>query len=50
MQVWDVCSDQEAAELVAGLGAQEAAKVVVQYAVTHGSMDNITCMVVVLET
>ncbi|KAK9453611.1 phosphatase 2C-like domain-containing protein [Dipodascopsis uninucleata] len=45
--LWDVCSDQEAVDLIRNIKEpEEASRVLVDYALTHFSMDNITCMIV----
>lgn len=45
--LWDVCSDQTAVDVVRHIvDPQEASKALVDYALEHFSMDNITVMVV----
>ncbi|KAI8943083.1 hypothetical protein NX059_001114 [Plenodomus lindquistii] len=45
--LWDVCSDQEAVDLVRGVhDPQEASKKLVDYALARFSTDNLSCMVV----
>jgi len=45
--LWDVCSDQEAVDLVRGLhDPQEASKKLVDHALARFSTDNLSCMVV----
>ncbi|ODQ55121.1 PP2C-domain-containing protein [Saitoella complicata NRRL Y-17804] len=45
--LWDVCSDQEAVELVRGVpDPQEASRVLVEHALSRFSTDNLSCMVV----
>lgn len=45
--LWDVCSDQEAIELVRNIpDAQEASKVLVDHALSRFSTDNLSCMVI----
>ena len=47
MQLWDVCSDQEAVDLVRQVhDPQEASKKLVDYALARFSTDNLSCMVV----
>lgn len=45
--LWDVCSDQEAVDLVRGIfDPQEASKKLVDHALARFSTDNLSCMVV----
>jgi protein phosphatase PTC1 len=45
--LWDVCDDDTAVEMIRDIdNCETAAKVLVDYALKRGSMDNITCMVV----
>lgn len=45
--LWDVCSDQEACDLIRDIpDPQEAAKVLVEYGLTNGSYDNMSVLVV----
>lgn len=45
--LWDVCSDQEAVDLIRGVqDPQEASKKLVDYALARFSTDNLSCMVV----
>jgi protein phosphatase PTC1 len=47
LQLWDVCSDQEAVDLVRQVhDPQEASKKLVDYALARFSTDNLSCMVV----
>jgi protein phosphatase PTC1 len=47
MQLWDVCSDQEAVDLVRGIqDPQLASKTLVDHALARFSTDNLSCMVV----
>ncbi|GAA5847938.1 hypothetical protein JCM9279_003501 [Rhodotorula babjevae] len=47
--LWDVCSDQQAVDQIQGLtDPQEASEKLLQYALGHGTTDNLTCMVVAL--
>lgn len=47
MKLWDVCSDQEAVELVRGIqDPQVASKTLVDHALARFSTDNLSCMVV----
>lgn len=46
-QLWDVCSDQEAVDLVRNVqDPQEASKQLVDYALSRFSTDNLSCMLV----
>ena len=46
-QLWDVCSDQEAVDLVRNIeDPQTAAKALVEHALARFSTDNLSCMVV----
>lgn len=46
-QLWDVCSDQEAVDLVRNVGEPvSAAKMLVDHALARFSTDNLSCMVV----
>lgn len=48
--LWDVCSDQQAVDVVEGVGeAQAAAQRLVDFAMERGTMDNVTVMVVMLD-
>ncbi|KAK9365315.1 phosphatase 2C-like domain-containing protein [Lipomyces kononenkoae] len=45
--LWDVCSDQEAVNIIRNVkDPQEASRMLIDYALAHFSMDNLTCMVV----
>ncbi|KAL4920548.1 phosphatase 2C-like domain-containing protein [Aspergillus aurantiobrunneus] len=45
--LWDVCSDQEAVDLVRTVSdAQEASKILVDHALARFSTDNLSCMVI----
>lgn len=45
--MWDVCSDQEAVDLIRGVkDPQAASKALVEHALNRFSTDNLTCMVV----
>ncbi|KAL1998349.1 hypothetical protein VTN02DRAFT_6356 [Thermoascus thermophilus] len=45
--LWDVCSDQEAVDLIRHIpDAQEASKVLVDHALARFSTDNLSCMVI----
>jgi protein phosphatase PTC1 len=45
--LWDVCSDQEAVDLIRHIhDPQEASKKLVEYALARFSTDNLSCMVV----
>lgn len=47
MQLWDVCSDQEAVDLIRGIhDPQMASKTLVDHALARFSTDNLSCMVV----
>ncbi|GAA6017586.1 hypothetical protein JCM10207_001215 [Rhodosporidiobolus poonsookiae] len=49
--LWDVCSDQKAVDLVQGAAdADEASKRLLDYALSHRTTDNLTCMAVKLST
>ncbi|KAE8340398.1 hypothetical protein BDV24DRAFT_62174 [Aspergillus arachidicola] len=49
--LWDVCTDQEAVDLVRNVpDAQEASKILVDYALARFSTDNLSCMVIRLDT
>ncbi|KAF7589262.1 Protein phosphatase 2C 1 [Aspergillus hancockii] len=49
--LWDVCSDQEAVDLVRNVpDAQEASKILVDYALSRFSTDNLSCMVIRFDT
>ncbi|KAE8356701.1 phosphatase 2C-like domain-containing protein [Aspergillus coremiiformis] len=49
--LWDVCSDQEAVDLVRNVSdAQEASKILVDYALARFSTDNLSCMVIRFDT
>lgn len=46
-QLWDVCSDQEAVDLIRGVhDPQAASKSLVDHALARFSTDNLSCMVV----
>ncbi|KAL7267730.1 mgpp2cl-1, protein phosphatase 2C-like protein 1 [Rhizina undulata] len=48
--LWDVCSDQEAVDLVRNvLDPQLASKMLVEYALSRFSSDNLSCMIVRLD-
>lgn len=48
--LWDVCSDQEAVDLVRAVkDPQEASKMLVDYALGRFSSDNLSCMIVRLD-
>lgn len=48
--LWDVCDDQTACKIIQGMNdPDEAAKVLIKYALEHGSSDNLTCMVVLFD-
>lgn len=50
MQLWDVCSDQEAVDLVRHIhDPQEASKKLVDHALSQFSSDNLSCMIVRLD-
>lgn len=45
--LWDVCDDKSAVAMIKDIDdCDDAAKLLVEYALKRGSMDNITCMVV----
>ncbi|KAK9243732.1 phosphatase 2C-like domain-containing protein [Lipomyces tetrasporus] len=45
--LWDVCSDQDAVDIIRDVkDPQIASRILIDYALTHFSMDNLTCMVV----
>jgi protein phosphatase PTC1 len=47
MQLWDVCSDQEAVDLIRDIpDPQVASKALVDHALSRFSTDNLSCMVV----
>ncbi|KAL4782225.1 phosphatase 2C-like domain-containing protein [Aspergillus varians] len=49
--LWDVCSDQEAVDLVRNVSdAQEASKLLVDHALARFSTDNLSCMVIRLNS
>jgi protein phosphatase PTC1 len=49
-QVWDVCSDQEAVDLICNVyDPQEASKILVDHALSRFSTDNLSCMIVRLD-
>ncbi|KAL4887337.1 phosphatase 2C-like domain-containing protein [Aspergillus karnatakaensis] len=49
--LWDVCSDQEAVELIRNVSdAQEASKILVDHALARFSTDNLSCMVIRLDS
>lgn len=46
-QLWDVCSDQEAVDLIRGIqDPQAASRALVDHALARFSTDNLSCMVV----
>lgn len=50
LQLWDVCSDQEAVDLVREIhDPSEGAKLLVDHALNRFSTDNLSCMVVRLD-
>lgn len=50
MQIWDVCSDQEAVDLIRDIkDPVSASKLLVDHALQRFSTDNLSCMVVRLE-
>jgi len=50
LQLWDVCSDQEAVDLVRSIpDPQEASKKLVDHALSQFSSDNLSCMIVRLD-
>ena len=46
--LWDICEDQEAIDLITGMKDEplKAAEFLVDHAMSNGSMDNITVMIV----
>ncbi|KAJ5629837.1 hypothetical protein N7528_003494 [Penicillium herquei] len=49
--LWDVCTDQEAVDLIRNIqDAQHASKVLVDHALARFSTDNLSCMVIRLDT
>ncbi|KAF9893237.1 Protein phosphatase 2C 1 [Aspergillus nanangensis] len=49
--LWDVCSDQEAVDLVRNVSdSQEASKTLVDHALARFSTDNLSCMVIRFDT
>ncbi|KAF2772919.1 PP2C-domain-containing protein [Teratosphaeria nubilosa] len=49
--LWDVCSDQEAVDLIRGIeDPQAASKALVEHALSRFSTDNLSCMVVRFDT
>ncbi|KAK9388711.1 phosphatase 2C-like domain-containing protein, partial [Lipomyces mesembrius] len=45
--LWDVCSDQDAVDLIRDIkDPQTASRILIDYALSHFSMDNLTCMVI----
>ena len=47
MQLWDVCTDQEAVDLVRNVqDPQQASKLLVDHALQRFSTDNLSCMIV----
>ncbi|RAL14576.1 type 2C protein phosphatase PTC1 [Aspergillus homomorphus CBS 101889] len=49
--LWDVCSDQEAVDLIRNVpDAQEASKILVDHALARFSTDNLSCMVIRFDT
>ncbi|KAK9358975.1 phosphatase 2C-like domain-containing protein [Lipomyces starkeyi] len=45
--LWDVCSDQDAVDIIRDVkDPQAASRILIDYALSHFSMDNLTCMVV----
>jgi protein phosphatase PTC1 len=50
MQLWDVCSDQEAVDLIRDVqDSQVASKILVDHALARFSTDNLSCMVIRLD-
>lgn len=50
IQLWDVCTDQEAVDMVRHVqDPQTAAKALVDHALTRFSTDNLSCMIVRLD-
>lgn len=50
IKLWDVCSDQEAVDLVRNVqDPQDASKMLVDYALGRFSSDNLSCMIVRLD-
>ncbi|KAI2789955.1 Protein phosphatase 2C [Penicillium oxalicum] len=48
--LWDVCSDQEAVDLIRNVqDAQQASKILVDHALARFSTDNLSCMVIRLD-
>ncbi|KAJ5952522.1 uncharacterized protein N7479_010935 [Penicillium vulpinum] len=49
--LWDVCSDQESVDLIRNIqDAQQASKILVDYALARFSTDNLSCMVIRLDS
>ncbi|KAJ5939365.1 Protein phosphatase 2C [Penicillium verhagenii] len=49
--LWDVCSDQEAVDLIRNIqDAQRASKILVDHALARFSTDNLSCMVIRLDS
>ncbi|KAJ5243005.1 Protein phosphatase 2C [Penicillium citrinum] len=49
--LWDVCSDQEAVDLIRNVqDAQQASKILVDHALARFSTDNLSCMVIRLDS
>ncbi|KAJ5561139.1 Protein phosphatase 2C [Penicillium sp. DV-2018c] len=49
--LWDVCTDQEAVDLIRNVeDAQQASKVLVDHALARFSTDNLSCMVIKLDS
>ncbi|KAJ5120344.1 uncharacterized protein N7515_009732 [Penicillium bovifimosum] len=49
--LWDVCSDQEAVDLIRNVDdAQHASKILVDHALARFSTDNLSCMVIKLDS
>ncbi|KAJ5101932.1 hypothetical protein NUU61_004154 [Penicillium alfredii] len=49
--LWDVCSDQEAVDLIRNVSdAQHASKILVDHALARFSTDNLSCMVIRLDS
>ncbi|KAJ5178170.1 uncharacterized protein N7500_000869 [Penicillium coprophilum] len=49
--LWDVCTDQESVDLIRNIqDAQQASKILVDHALARFSTDNLSCMVIRLDT
>jgi len=49
--LWDVCTDQEAVDLIRNIqDAQRASKIMVEHALARFSTDNLSCMVIRLDS